>query len=496
MKSSMGPPKGSHDGVLVHDDAFDVPILVRSGPARRPFPQWRQASTPWPTPGAVPPPGWYLVTALWREIIKHGAEVGRDIVPWLTQVPQLASQELLARISPLQAYLSLTDDGQVPLSHNAGRRLKPSVVYDYGTERSAKSAFGYRIGMTMAQWACCGLMGLGETTHIESAQDPALAALADTAGPCPDLCGRHPTDRRPWWLVEAKAGYKLGLDSLAKGQKQLHEGSKLMPQVHRLMLCGTSLHEHVFMTIDDVTGGVAELPGAAVGPDPEDHLDQDADALLHVAQTQLLTYLHLRYGSSSLRLIPLSAQRAARPRARPSALTPLEDDPATTEIRQRLRTQPLTNYRELRQRTEVTDFVAGAVGATGVHVGMSRRLFAACERLFQQRVRIIEATRAVSTLSDTQVGYAEGPSPEDEEWERMEREQRRRHRGREYDERDHIRETVGEAYRQADQLEWPQLLGGIEPDLNLDDGLLEGATAETYIGIQPDDPLLTSDKRR
>ncbi|WP_182908069.1 gamma-glutamyltransferase [Microbispora sp. H13382] len=496
MKSSMGPPQGSHDGVLKYDDAFDVPILVRSAPARRPFPQWRRASTPWPTPGAVPPPGWYLVTALWREIIKHSTEVGRDIVPWLREVPQLAGQELLARISPLQAYLSLTDAGQVPFPGNTGRRLKTSVVYDHGTERSAKSAFGYRIGMTMAQWACCGLMGLGETTHIESAQDPAFTALANTAGPCPDLCGRHPTDYRPWWLVEAKAGYKLGLDALAKGQQQLHHGSKLMSQEHRLMLCGTSLHEHVFMTMDDLTSGAADLLDTGVRPDSEDNLSEDTDALLRVTQTQLLTYLHLRYGSSSLRLIPLSSQRTARPRTRPGALTPLEDDPATAEARQRLRAHPPANNRELRQRTEVTDFVASAVGATGVHVGMSRRLFAACQRLFEERIRIIDEFPDVFSRRGKPSVPEEWLAPDDEEWVRIEREQRIRHREREYENREHIRVTVRDAYHQADQLEWPELFGGVEPALDLGAELLEGATAETYIGIRPDDPLLTSLRSR
>src|SRR5688500_3028997 len=105
----MEPPAGALDGVLKYHDAFDVPVLVRNGPARRPWPQWRYAKDPWPASGAIPAPGWYLVTSLWRDVVKHGAEVGRDVVPWIRAVPQLAGQELLARISPLQAYLSLID---------------------------------------------------------------------------------------------------------------------------------------------------------------------------------------------------------------------------------------------------------------------------------------------------------------------------------------------------------------------------------------------------
>jgi hypothetical protein len=45
------------------------------------------------------------------------------------------------------------------------------VVYTDGTESTAGAAFGYRIGMTMAEWACGGLMSLGPTTHAE-AQTP------------------------------------------------------------------------------------------------------------------------------------------------------------------------------------------------------------------------------------------------------------------------------------------------------------------------------------
>ncbi|MFH9863631.1 hypothetical protein [Streptomyces sp. NPDC017202] len=39
-----------------------------------------------------------------------------------------------------------------------------------GTEASAFGAFGYRLGMTMAEWACRSLMGLGGTWHIENSR--------------------------------------------------------------------------------------------------------------------------------------------------------------------------------------------------------------------------------------------------------------------------------------------------------------------------------------
>jgi hypothetical protein len=153
----MQPPPGSVDSVLQSPDAVDIAVLVRSGPQRWPTPHWHWAKTPWPAVGMVPPNGWYLVTTTWREIVKHATEVGRDVAPWLRNVPQLAGQELLARISPLYAYLSIEEKHHVPHPHSAGRRLMASVVHEHGTEVTARGAFAYRLGMTMAQWACCGL---------------------------------------------------------------------------------------------------------------------------------------------------------------------------------------------------------------------------------------------------------------------------------------------------------------------------------------------------
>jgi hypothetical protein len=142
----MQPPRNAVDAVLDARDGIDVPVLVRSAPARRPNPHWHWAHEPRPGLRAVPPNGWYLVTTTWREILKHAVEVGRDVLPWLRAVPHLAGQELLARISPLQACLSLQDAKFVPYSHSAGRRLVASIAHEYGTERSARGAFAYRLG--------------------------------------------------------------------------------------------------------------------------------------------------------------------------------------------------------------------------------------------------------------------------------------------------------------------------------------------------------------
>lgn len=73
-------------------DSVDVPVLFRGGPAKRPYQKWRTAShQAWSSPGVFPAKdGWYLPTTTWREIVKAATEVGRDVVPWLHHVPQLA----------------------------------------------------------------------------------------------------------------------------------------------------------------------------------------------------------------------------------------------------------------------------------------------------------------------------------------------------------------------------------------------------------------------
>ncbi len=164
----------------VYADSLDIPVLFRDGPARRPFPQWRTAwHLAWGSAAAFPASdGWYAPTSTWREIIKAATEVGRDVTSKLQQVPQLAQAELVARIAPLYAYLGLHDvTPKYPLPQSAGRRLTLNAICEYGTERTAKNALCYRLGMTMADWAVRALMGLGQTWHIK----PHRGALRTTA---------------------------------------------------------------------------------------------------------------------------------------------------------------------------------------------------------------------------------------------------------------------------------------------------------------------------
>lgn len=94
---------------LTYADSFDVPILFRNAPAKKPRRQWRTAKQElWAVSGGFPATdGWYVSTTTWREIIKAAIEVGRDVTPHLRNQPRYAHGELVARVAPLYAYLGM-----------------------------------------------------------------------------------------------------------------------------------------------------------------------------------------------------------------------------------------------------------------------------------------------------------------------------------------------------------------------------------------------------
>lgn len=104
-----------------------------------------------------------------------------------------------------------------PVPGAKGRRLTWNPVYAHGTERSAKNAASYRLGMTMTEWACRSLLSLGQTEHLElGGPVPALyATFKDPKKKLPDLWGRHETEEL-YWLIEAK-GRDVGLRRLREG---------------------------------------------------------------------------------------------------------------------------------------------------------------------------------------------------------------------------------------------------------------------------------------
>ena len=195
---------------IAASDRVEIPVVVRHSsplsPARRPREERiNSVRDLWPTPGGVPPTGDYLVPTTWRDLMFAALSVGRDPTPWLTGEPHLAVQEIIARQSPMRAYCVRRHS---PLWHSPTTAvLGTSPVFQRATEKTAKGAFGYRLGMTMAEWVCTGPMGLGSTTHAEDGVPPGARgswAFAGGAG-LADFFGQHTTT---WstWLVEAKAG--------------------------------------------------------------------------------------------------------------------------------------------------------------------------------------------------------------------------------------------------------------------------------------------------
>ncbi|MBB4919167.1 gamma-glutamyltransferase [Streptosporangium saharense] len=492
----MLPPHIPDEPPLTYADSFDVPVLFRNGPAKKPWRQWRTAKhKPWAGSGGFPATdGWYVSTTTWREIIKAAIEVGRDVTPHLQNQPRYAHGELVARVSPLYAYL-----GMHPVRGTKGRRLTLNPVYAYGTERSAKNAAAYRLGMTMTEWACRSLLGLGQTEHLELG-GPIFAlrnAFKDPQNKLPDLWGQHQAEDL-YWLIEAKGG-NVGLRTLHKGWAQLAAGSKLLGSyAHRIVLVGASVRpgDDLFLTIDH-----ARYPGqspltpagfnindeSAVGPgNLEDRLGDSDDALIGAARAQMLTYLALRSAPvSQLRTVPVPADRASRHR-RFGLTTPLEGDDLTRAMRAEARkTAPHTERHTLRARIRsmgLDDFLTCRIPGTEVRLGMSRKLFAACERLHEEDLAIAQRTPGLRAEDQP----ADNQELSDDAQEEQRLTQRRIFRDQQEEARPRLRPLLRHAYERGETSDWSDLLRRPqEPELDMegDEGLLEAATPETYLAV-------------
>ncbi|MEU4234260.1 hypothetical protein AB0F17_59140 [Nonomuraea sp. NPDC026600] len=486
---------------LIYADSFDVPVLFRNGPARKPTRQWRTAKHElWARSGGFPAiDGWYVSTTTWREIIKAAVEVGRDVTPHLRNQPRYAHGELVARVAPLYAYLGMHPVmPQYPVRGTKGWRLTLNPVYAYGTERSAKNAAGYRLGMTMTEWACRSLLGLGQTEHLELG-GPIRAlrnTFRDPKEKLPDLWGRHQTEGL-YWLIEAKGG-DVGLGTLRKGWAQLAAGSKILGSyTHRTVLIGACARpgDDLFLTIDhDLHPGQPprtpagfDIDESAVGLGSlEDNLGDSDDALIGAARAQMLTYLALRSApASQLRTVLVPADRASRHR-RSGLITPLEGDDLTRAMRADARgaARHIERY-ALRARIRsmgLDDFLTCRITGTEVNLGMSRKLFAACERLHEEDLAIAQRTpglRAEDQLADDQ-------ELSDDAQEEQRLTQRRIFREQQEEARPQLRPRLRDAYERGATSDWSDLLGRPqEPQLDLegDEGLLEAATPETYLAV-------------
>ncbi|HUW11561.1 MAG TPA: gamma-glutamyltransferase, partial [Anaerolineae bacterium] len=410
--------------------------------------------------------------------------------------------ELVARVAPLYAYIGMHDfTPKKPLKGSSGRRLTVNAVYEHGTERSARHAVGYRLGMTMAEWACRSLMGLGQTWHIEDGgPDPALHHLFQNATQqLPDLWGRHEAEDL-YWLIEAKGG-DVRLNRLTYGWQQLEGGSKILSSyAHRRVLVGASVQPRgdLFLTIDhDLHPGSPALPppgspAKVTAPTaPEDHLGASNDALMGTARSQMLAFLALQSApASQVRTIPLPRDRSTRHRRPEGLTTPLEREPATLELRGYARADS-TDLDEPARRAMVReigldDFLTCRIPGTELHLGMSRRLFAACAQLHREDQLTAERTPG---LRAEDRHLMDEPISETAEADRR-RTQRRIFREMQEEERVRIERSVRSAYEQGEDRQWHQLLpSGQEPrlDLDTDAGLLEAATPETYLALREED---------
>ena len=222
---------------------------------RRPHPSAvTKTHPPWVRGWA--PDGWRDVETTWREIMFAALMVGRDPTPWLVTQPGFAGFELLARVSPLAAYLRRARPT------TGGYRLGPSPVYTSGAERSAQGAFAYRLGMTMAEWSARRLVDAAPTTHVESVAPPGAGLGWALPGRRPDLWAVDAS--RDLWMIEAKAARKLGRPQMREGAAQL---AALAPPVlaapHGRLLAGTSVDRELFVLLERDPPAPAPSPTGA-----------------------------------------------------------------------------------------------------------------------------------------------------------------------------------------------------------------------------------------
>ncbi|MFF3556123.1 gamma-glutamyltransferase [Streptomyces tsukubensis] len=485
-------------------DAIDVPVLFRDGPGGRTREQWRRTDhAEWTGTGFPPADGWYLPTTTWREIMKSAVSVGRDFTPWLDN-PDYAPREIAARISPLDSCLDLHP---APALHkgSAGRRLTANIVLEK-TETSGFGAFSYRLGMTFAEWACRSLMGLGETRHIESSwpqdiKDPAQGKkkIKGEKNLRPDLWGPHYAEGR-YWLVEAKGG-TLNRGPLDRGWAQLQGGcSVIHPHGvdHRVVLCGAnirrgvSLWNDVFVIIrhehhpgTEPSGPGFDGPGSPTGSQSaEDVLDSDesGSSLLDVARSQMLPYLALRSlwqsAPSRLRLVPVARDRTAR-RGTGGRLTLMENDHTTLERRDVLRAA------ESRADSNVWEaglesFLTGRVPGTEVTLGMSGRLYAACEELSRADREIAERTTGLRAAD-----RVARPILNDQDLVLESGKVRREYRERQEEARPRVQRRLHTAYLNSLEQPWEDRLSAA-PQVVVSPRALEATTPETYLAIRPE----------
>ncbi|WP_369391114.1 hypothetical protein AB5J72_28340 [Streptomyces sp. CG1] len=349
--------------------------------------------------------------------------------------------------------------------------------------------------MTMAEWAC-RLMGLGPTTHAESAIPQGAAPGWAKTSSLPDLFGTHPATSE-LWLVEAKGSRRLGLRPRIKGAKQLDVGA-LVPVTHQKVLCGTSLERRLFMMID--AEGLPKTGNSGGGPDggpgggtDEEALEQDDEALLELARSRMLTYLAL----TSLPRDGLRITAVGKPEegsaARGDLIRLLESDRATAELRRHV---PADAGDEAVRQQNGLDMLAGRLPGTDLMLGMSRRLYGACRalayaerrvfaRVREERPKYLEELPREVQPTDGTVARLPGRQMSDRVYEERVAEFQEYVREVREEQRDDQLRSVRDGFTMGDRGSWMHLID-LAPRLALprEEGFLEAATADTYLAVE------------
>ncbi|MGW3890456.1 hypothetical protein ACWD69_17340 [Micromonospora chokoriensis] len=384
----------------------------------------------------------------------------------------------------------------------------PNEVYLRGTEATAKGAFSYRVGMTMAEWLCWGNLGMSHSLHAESTCPSGVDPDEwDGRRNKPDLVGVHsliPHD----WLVEAKAERRLSKAKLREGAAQLRLDG-LVDGPHRRVLCGTSLEDRVFMTLDIDTRWPIQraLPSPDVNPMAGPDVENDDEALYQLARASMLIYLVLRQAEETA-VVPVGTaadrRRPETPNGFSGAVTLLERDSSTLIVRERVRSDP-SSARQLSRQSGI-DMLTATVPGAGMTVGLSRRVYAACSALLANQ-RILaeraeeeadEAAASGSLYQDLQ-GYVEfttmsraqdaEPAPEAQWVPRAEVRtefERRAYNRFQQQARPDLMAATRDAFESAAGRDW-ESVANRTPQISMAGpvGQLESATADTYLAIDP-----------
>lgn len=403
MTATSSQPLQPRDGVLLPVNVAGK--IAKKGEARpdprtvaKKHPAWPRT---WP-----PKDGWYSVATTWREILDAARSVGQDPFVLRGRYPLLVNRELMARTFPLMAYLH-HDATATPVS------LRPSPVYEPGAEASAKAALAYRLGMTMTEWVARYLVSLPPTKHFEHGPPPVGAGpdWSRPNAPRPDLWIETASTSPSLWVMEAKGRRHLNQESLRKGAAQLRVlKGRVLNVPHYRVLVGTSVERQVFCIVrhemHDPTrrlGGVR--PPDDSTPDPEGFDPYD------LARRELLTYQFLAAQPRARHRILRVTDVGQRPRLR-------ERDPGLAQIRAESRTEAevfLDNLGRPRAPEGSVDMLTSEVPGTGITLGLSMRLFRACQALEGALLRASIRTSEERAFRDFQA-YAAGDIDPSQGW--------------------------------------------------------------------------------